>query len=1252
MTTPPCGLPPHTCRSTFSPALANPPCSHTSSPYLALYVLEVEVTGGSPEFRAQSAILRASLPHSRSKAVTTPPTRLDAAWHALLSFDLPDHTLNRSDPFQVDLSLYAPHKLLKDEILGLASLLLYPDDVSSGLYALHTLPLTLLDPSSSTSEPGRDSLGLLHLLVRVGGHASQIGLAGSPSLARAIDALDACVGSIIRGRSWPVLAEHGWVAEDPLAAYAQLVDPVEGNAPWIEDDPAQVAWYSRMMARMPHSLFSSPSSSAVAAFAVTKVPGSGFQHWIALFAPPSTTSSTSSTSSTTSTSSGGLYYGVLHAQRRMSFPTVMAALQPPLLPASQTCTPAAVDGCWVLVPQSGHMPESKLIKALGDIEDPDPERNVKIGILYAAAGQTDERDMFGNLAEQASDEYTGFLNTMGTRVTLKGYTGYAAQLDTEFDGSGLASYATSYAGYEIMFHVSTELHYDANDDQHIQRKRFIGNDIVVIVFVDDPVRAPYASNTMASKYTRTLIVVAPVPTPEGGVDEPHYSVGVVRSADIQAFGPLSPPGPIPQSLLRAHILSKAINGQRATIRSPEFVVRSLRTRRLLLHDFFKTLFDIHPDAGIPPDGSRGKGSGKGKRSRRRGKGKGKGKNNASSSTSISSLWGGVRVSLSDLPHLMSQAWDGSEEYHGDGLASSSSASSASASSSTATPFLQSVATMEASQVFSLNPMLDSFPYPIRASDVYEDRVFLATPQALFMNTRGRGECTLALNMPGLSSIGVFAGADALIASKTVSSGDTAVFAFSLSALMAGERPGVSFVPVSEPQIFDIGEVDGEGVLVVASRYALHILKPVAGAKGRDAGEEAEAAAAAASAAVGGEEEEGPSFCDAHDPVQLPGPITSMSICSMGVLLGVLLPGGASSLVLYDFAARRLFSLRVVPEGHPVLAAFELPGAWLVCYDGYGEILPWELDGTLRSGRTVVESGRIYVPWRSSPLHFAVRFPFVLVVFPTFTQVLSALNGTVIETHLLDVQAPFDCSPETDELFVPSFQHGSWVLYHLTSVLNAPPAVIPPVVPAAAGSKKTKPLPTLPRSTQDSDLVRVGDRSPSLTVRASLASAAIIAKLARRPLPPLPASKGKKKVEEGGGGAPSSAAVVGGSTGTGTGTTTTRSISDMRRRKRTEAWGEGRKESATSVICGVDSKETTERSIDFDRLRSRWEMATRNTESNVYDSPRQDSLRNAPLPLLPTRVLRFRQSGGGDGGGGTDGMGEEDEEEESTSGLSS
>jgi hypothetical protein len=50
------------------------------------------------------------------------------------------------------------------------------------------------------------------------------------------------------------------------------------------------------------------------------------------------------------------------------------------------------------------------------------------------------------------------------------------------DSTGLYSVYTEHESNEIMFHVSTLLPYTANNRQQLPRKRYIGNDIVTVVF--------------------------------------------------------------------------------------------------------------------------------------------------------------------------------------------------------------------------------------------------------------------------------------------------------------------------------------------------------------------------------------------------------------------------------------------------------------------------------------------------------------------------------------------------------------------------------------------------------------------------------------------------------------------------------------------------------------------------------------------------------------------------------------------------
>jgi len=54
--------------------------------------------------------------------------------------------------------------------------------------------------------------------------------------------------------------------------------------------------------------------------------------------------------------------------------------------------------------------------------------------------------------------------------------------------TGTHSIYAQYRNFEVMFHVSTLLPYSKSDAQKLERKRHLGNDVVVIIFkeCDEP----------------------------------------------------------------------------------------------------------------------------------------------------------------------------------------------------------------------------------------------------------------------------------------------------------------------------------------------------------------------------------------------------------------------------------------------------------------------------------------------------------------------------------------------------------------------------------------------------------------------------------------------------------------------------------------------------------------------------------------------------------------------------------------------
>ncbi|XP_034464112.1 signal-induced proliferation-associated 1-like protein 2 isoform X6 [Hippoglossus hippoglossus] len=204
----------------------------------------------------------------------------------------------------------------------------------------------------------------------------------------------------------------------------------------------------------------------------------------------------------------------------------------------------------------------------------------KVGVLYCKAGQSTEEEMYNN--ESAGPALEEFLDLLGQRVRLKGFTKYRAQLDNKTDSTGIHSLYTTYKDYELMFHVSTMLPYTPNNRQQLLRKRHIGNDIVTIVF-QEPGALPFTPKSIRSHFQHVFVIVK-VHNP--CTDNVCYSVSVSRSKDVPPFGP-----PIPKSVtfpksavFRDFLLAKVINGENAAHKSEKFRAMATRTRQEYLKD--------------------------------------------------------------------------------------------------------------------------------------------------------------------------------------------------------------------------------------------------------------------------------------------------------------------------------------------------------------------------------------------------------------------------------------------------------------------------------------------------------------------------------------------------------------------------------------------------------------------------------------------------------------------------------------------
>ncbi|XP_034148474.1 signal-induced proliferation-associated 1-like protein 3 isoform X1 [Esox lucius] len=232
----------------------------------------------------------------------------------------------------------------------------------------------------------------------------------------------------------------------------------------------------------------------------------------------------------------------------------------------------------------------KVTEQLLKLDEQGLSQKHKVGLLLCRAGQSTEEEMYNN--EEATPAFCAFMAVLGEQVCLRGFTKYAAQLDTKTDSTGSHSLYTTYQGYEVMFHVSTMLPYMPNNPQQLLRKRHIGNDIVTIIF-QEPGALPFTPQNIRSHFQHVFIIVR-VHNPCS--DNTCYSVAVTRMKDVPPFGPPIPSGVTfrdPEAF-RNFLLAKVINAENAAHKSEKFHTMATRTRQEYLRDLAENCVSSTP----------------------------------------------------------------------------------------------------------------------------------------------------------------------------------------------------------------------------------------------------------------------------------------------------------------------------------------------------------------------------------------------------------------------------------------------------------------------------------------------------------------------------------------------------------------------------------------------------------------------------------------------------------------------------------
>ena len=219
-------------------------------------------------------------------------------------------------------------------------------------------------------------------------------------------------------------------------------------------------------------------------------------------------------------------------------------------------------------------------------------KNYKVGVVNCKMGQSGkENAIFSNLENNMSPDYKKFLGDIGENIRLNGWHRFNGGLDTRYSPkqkSVWSSLVTGQEEYEFMFHVCEYLPFQKKDEQRIERKRHIGNDIVLIVFLEDETIDPA---TFVSNFIQVVITVRRVDTGNNDDDQAWYQVDTAYKNGV---GFSEPPTKLNTVFrggdeFRKLMQVKIINSERCVYNTnPAFIALERKTVSQILNDIKTT----------------------------------------------------------------------------------------------------------------------------------------------------------------------------------------------------------------------------------------------------------------------------------------------------------------------------------------------------------------------------------------------------------------------------------------------------------------------------------------------------------------------------------------------------------------------------------------------------------------------------------------------------------------------------------------
>ncbi|KAJ3301079.1 Rap1 GTPase-activating protein 2 [Kappamyces sp. JEL0829] len=211
------------------------------------------------------------------------------------------------------------------------------------------------------------------------------------------------------------------------------------------------------------------------------------------------------------------------------------------------------------------------------------EFRYKFGLVLCKPGQTTDNEYFSNVS--GSEAYETFLASIARVTKLQGFKGFVGGLDTVHGKTGENFLYSKWRDYEIMFHCSTLLPFNKDDNQQIERKRHIGNDIINIIYQDGDMQ--FDPTSIKTQFTHVYIIVKQETINNAdGTATVGYRIAISSSVDVPKFGPPLPNPPVFTDLGRMEqfLMAKLVNAENAALKAPKFSKPNDRAHHALFDD--------------------------------------------------------------------------------------------------------------------------------------------------------------------------------------------------------------------------------------------------------------------------------------------------------------------------------------------------------------------------------------------------------------------------------------------------------------------------------------------------------------------------------------------------------------------------------------------------------------------------------------------------------------------------------------------